>query len=256
MDRENATNKKRHNRLFILIAILLVVLLIGGFLFWENREKTSGEQVLAAPITAPPSPSATLAVVVPKPTKPPILPNILPYYQQNPDTVGYIYIENTDVDYPVVYSGDNEFYLNYNFDKEAYEAGAIFLDFRCDIEDFGKTRNVIIYGHRMKDGTMFKSLTNYQNKTFFYDNPIIQFDTLYRELEWEVFAVFIAHTDFYYIDTYFPTDAKWMALLAECQSRSMYETDVTLVPSDIVLTLSTCSAIENKRLVVMAKLIR
>ena len=257
--KQKGQRKKRkavQRRSVWLVFACILFVLGSALVFWMSKEEITEWENSAIVQTGLPVISASPKAIASDPPSPTIIAQLLTYYQQNPDTVGYIYIENTSVDYPVLYSGDNEFYLSHDFNKEASEAGAIFMDFRCDIEDFNKTRNIIIYGHRMKDGSMFKSLTNYQSKTFFYDNPIIAFDTLYQQLEWEVFAVFIAHTDFYYIDTYFPNDEKWMRFLAECQGRSMYETDVTLSPTDIVLTLSTCAAKENKRLVIMARLKR
>ena len=183
-----------------------------------------------------------------------VIESLKPYLDRNSDTAGYINVPNSLVDYPIVYSGDNEYYLTHNFDKDESKEGAIFLDFRCDIEDFSKTRNIILYGHRMKDGSMFKSLTDYQKKDFYYANPIIRFDTIYEEHEWEIFTVFETYTDFYYIDTDFPTDEKWLSFLEKCHSLSTYETDITFYPTDIVLTLSTCTIRSDKRLVVMARL--
>lgn len=247
--------REKRSRIIGLVSVCAALLLAGGFILWANRGEKA-EFTATAPTTTTAIPST---VPLPTASADPelnITPSVLPFYQQNPDTVGYIRIQNTRVDYPVVYSGDNEFYLTNGFDKEPAESGAIFMDFRCDINDFDKTRNIILYGHRMRDGSMFKSLTNYQSKTFFCENPRIQFDTLNQQLNWEIFAVFITRTDFYYIDTDFPEDEKWMDFLAECKSRSMYETDVNFYPTDIILTLSTCAANVDKRLVVMARLKR
>jgi len=180
---------------------------------------------------------------------------VKPYFEMNGDTVGYINVPNSLVDYPIVYSGDNEFYLTHNFNRDESKEGAIFLDFRCELEDFTETRNIILYGHRMKDGSMFKSLTNYQKKDFYYENPIISFDTIYEEHKWEVFTVFETYTNFYYIDTDFPTDEKWIKFLEKCHSLSTYKTDISFYPTDIIVTLSTCTIKKDKRLVVMARLI-
>ncbi len=233
-------------------ACLLLVLMVGCNLWVQSHPADDAKQASVRP-SATVTPSASPSPSVEAPV---MLETVAAYYQENPDTVGHLRVPNTGIDYPVVYSGDNAFYLTHDFNKDSSEYGAIFLDFRCSLEDLSKTRNNIIYGHRMKDGSMFKPLTHYQNAQFFYDNRIIELDTRYEELHWEVFAVFIAHVDFYYIDTYFPTDEKWLSFLAECQSRSMFETDIELDAADIVLTLSTCAAKENQRLVVMARLIQ
>jgi sortase B len=184
-----------------------------------------------------------------------MLEQLVPYYNINADTVGHIKIGETIIDYPVVYNGDNEYYIEHNFEKDESKEGAIFLDYRCDYNDFSKTKNNILYGHRMKDGSMFRSLFDYHDKDFFYENNIIRFDTLYHEYEWQVFSVFETHIDFYYIDTDFPTDEKWMAFLEKCHGLSIYDADVKFYPTDVILTLSTCTVKKDKRLVVMAKLI-
>ncbi len=182
--------------------------------------------------------------------------NLKKYMDQNSDTVGYIRIEGTNIDYPVVQSDNNEYYINRDFETCPNKSGAIFLDFRCDVNDFSKTRNMIIYGHRMQDGSMFKDLTKYQDEDFFLENRIIQFDTLNGGYKWKVFAVFETTTDFYYIDTDFPYDEVWLAFLNEAKNYSIYNTLTNFYPNDIVLTLSTCSMEENGRLVIMAKLLQ
>jgi sortase B len=178
------------------------------------------------------------------------------YYKQNSDTIGYIKIENTKIDYPVVYSGDNTYYMDRNFEKKKSKAGAIFLDHRCDYQDFSKTRNVILYGHRMRNGQMFKHVTKYLKEDFFVDNRRITFNTLDGEYEWEVFSVFITDVEFYYIDTEFEFDEKWLWFLNQCKDYSKFETDTTLEADDVILTLSTCVVNDNERLVLMAKLIK
>ncbi len=183
-----------------------------------------------------------------------MLAHIQPFYVQNPDTVGYIRIGDSAIDYPVVFSGDNEYYITHTFEKTESKEGAIFMDFRCDYMDFAKTRNVILYGHRMKDGSMFKGLTDYLDKDFYEQNRTIRFDTLYKEYEWEVFAVFETHVDFYYIETEFGSNEEWMAFMKSCYQRSKYQEETTFYPTDIVLTLSTCGLAKNKRFVVMARL--
>ena len=140
------------------------------------------------------------------------------------------------------------------FEKEISKEGAVFLDFRCDIEDFSKTRNIILYGHRMKDDTMFKSLINFKEREFFEENTTIKFDTIYEEYEWEIFSVFKTNIDFYYINTEFSTDKEWLDFMKKCQSLSLFERNVKFYPTDIILTLSTCTVKNDERLVVMARL--
>ena len=109
----------------------------------------------------------------------------------------------------------------------------------------------------MKNGSMFKGLLQYEDKNFFLEHQIIEFDTLTTAWRWRVFAVFETTTDFYYIDTEFPYDEMWLNFLSECHQLSMYETTyINFYKDDIVLTSLTCTAEENGRFVVMARLIR
>ncbi|MEX1308538.1 MAG: class B sortase [Eubacteriales bacterium] len=178
------------------------------------------------------------------------------YLDVNRHTVGYIKIENTMIDYLVMQTDENEYYLSHNYRFEEDRSGAIFMDYRCDINDFSKTRNMILYGHRMKDGTMFKDLLKYQNQEFFRENRIITFNTINGGYQWKIFAVMEITTDFYYIETEFPYDEMWIEFLKEASERSIYDTHTNNYPNDIVLTLSTCTTEENGRLVVMAKLLQ
>ncbi|GAB3804476.1 class B sortase [Virgibacillus kimchii] len=176
--------------------------------------------------------------------------------KENEDLVGWITMEGTQIDYPIVQAEDNVEYLTRNFYKDENRAGSIFMDFRNDIESTGQ--NTILYGHRMKDGSMFEQLSKYQDKAFFKDHQTFQFDTLYESYEAEIFAVYATTTDFDYIQADFANDEEYEQLLDRIQDESMYETDVELNAKDQIITLSTCDyeLDENKgRLVVQAKLV-
>ena len=89
----------------------------------------------------------------------------------NSDCIGWIRIDGTDIDYPVVQAADNTFYLHHNFNQESAICGAIFMDYRNDID---MTReHLILYGHQMKDGSMFKQLNGYKDKDFYKEHPEI-----------------------------------------------------------------------------------
>jgi sortase B len=168
-----------------------------------------------------------------------ILPKYRPLLEINEDVVGWIKIPNTSIDYPVLQADDNEYYLNRNIYREKNRAGSIFMDYRIKLDS--KDRHIIIYGHHMRDGTMFKDLIKYKNKDFFYTNNIIQFDTLYEEIKWEVFSVYITGTDFNYIKTHFNTPAEYENFLIAIKNKSLFPTDVELTADDQILTLSTCT---------------
>lgn len=254
-------SRSKKEKLKIIIGIVLIVVVLIGITIYavlSSRNSPVETVIKKEPI-----------IVTPQPTEKPIVPedaievveeekvvleNLLPYYEKNEDMVGWIKLDNTFVDYPVVYSGDNEYYLTNNFDRQESKEGAIFLDFRCDIEDFSKTRNVILYGHRMKDDSMFKTLTNYRKERFFKENPTFRFDTIYEKNEWEIFSVYKTKIDFIYIKTDFASNEDWLEFIEKCQDLSYHENDIKLYSTDIVLTLSTCTERENERFVVMARL--
>lgn len=175
--------------------------------------------------------------------------------KENEDLVGWITIGDTKIDYPVLQAENNDEYLTRNFYKEDNIAGSIFMDFRNDIES--PNLNTIIYGHRMKDGSMFEQLTKFEDEEFFKSHPTFDFDTLYDNYEAEIFAVYITTTDFNYIQTDFASDEEYQQLINKIQEKSMYKTGVEVNADDHILTLSTCDyeLDENDgRLVVHAKL--
>jgi sortase B len=176
--------------------------------------------------------------------------------EENEDLVGWITMEGTQIDYPIVQAEDNVEYLTRNFYKDDNRAGSIFMDFRNDIESTGQ--NTILYGHRMKDGSMFEQLSKYQDEEFFKNHQTFQFDTLYDSYEAEIFAVYATTTDFNYIQTDFSNDEEYEQLIKNIEEESIYETDVEVSAADQIITLSTCDYVldEDKgRLVVQAKLV-
>lgn len=185
-----------------------------------------------------------------------IRPGFLPLLAQNEDVVGWITIDGTQIDYPIVQADDNFHYLTRNFYHEESRAGSIYLDYRNDIR-LENERNVIVYGHRMKDGSMFENLTKYLDREFFETNQTIEFDTLYDSYVGEVFAVYQTVTTFNYIQTLFDDDAEFGELLSQINDTTLYTNDVEVTEDDMILTLSTCDYkldVEQGRLVVQAKL--
>ncbi len=176
---------------------------------------------------------------------------------ENPDVVGRISIGGVGISFPVLQSADNEFYLKNGYSGEKSRLGSIFLDYRCDVSLYPLKGHYIVYGHNMENGAMFHNLLEYRNKDTFFGNRIIEFDTLYEDYKWEIFSAYTTAIDFYYIDTTFKDNNEWLSFLCEIQHRSMYETDTTLSPDDVVLTLSTCTnASASERFVIHARLIK
>ncbi|WP_459499199.1 class B sortase [Bacillus sp. C1] len=175
----------------------------------------------------------------------------------NPQIVGWITMDDTQINYPIVQAKDNDYYLYRNYKGEDMRAGSIFMDHRNDVKM--QNRNTILYGHRMKDGSMFGSLKNMLEKDFFTSHRKLYYDTLFEGYTVEVFSVYTTTTDFYYIQTDFENNQDYTAFLQKITDKSLYKTDTTVTANDQILTLSTCDYAldpEAGRLVVHAKLVK
>ena len=181
-------------------------------------------------------------------------------YERNNDMIGWLRIEGTCIDYPVMYKDDsNAYYLHRSFEGEVNSAGMPFLDYQCD--PLGNSQNTIIYAHNMRNGTMFHELLNYKDKEFGESYPYINFDTLYERRQYQIFAVFStavgASDEFRYyefIDA--ENNEEFNSYVDECIAHSFYSTDIHPEYGDELITLSTCSySRNNERFVVVGKLI-
>lgn len=172
----------------------------------------------------------------------------------NADTVAWIKVEGTNIDYPVVQTSDNKYYLTHSFDKSYNEAGWVFADYRNSLVD---DKNLVIYGHARLNETMFGSLKNV-TKSFWYensDNYVIKLSTPTVNSSWLVFSTYIIPAEDYYITTNFVDDMSFYEFIKILRARSVYDYNVELNSSDRILTLSTCYS-DNKRVVLHAKLIK
>lgn len=175
--------------------------------------------------------------------------------EKNADTIGWINVNNTNINYPFVQSSDNEYYLTHSFDKTYNEAGWVFLDYRNN-KDLS-SKNNILYAHSRLDKTMFGTLKKtlksdwYQNK----DNHIIKISTETENTLWQIFSVYDIPDETYYITTDFSSDLEFETFLNNIKGRSLYNFNASLTKNDRILTLSTCYS-KSKRAVVHAKLIK
>ena len=175
--------------------------------------------------------------------------------EKNKDTIGWITVNNTNINYPYVQTTDNSFYLNHSYDKVYNDAGWVFMDYRNSSNLNNK--NTILYAHSRLDKTMFGSLSKtlksnwYTNK----DNHIIRISTETENSLWQIFSVYKIEEESYYITTNFSTDAEYQTFLDTIKSRSIYNFNTTLTTNDKILTLSTCYS-DTVRTVVHAKLIK
>ena len=174
---------------------------------------------------------------------------------KNNDTVGWINVNNTNINYPFVQTDNNNYYLTHSFDKTYNEAGWVFLDYRNETNFSDK--NTIIYAHSRLDKTMFGSLSKvlkeewYTNK----DNHIIRISTETENTLWQIFSVYVIETESYYITTNFVSDNEYQTFLDTIKSRSKYNFNTELSINDSILTLSTCYS-DTEKTVVHAKLIK
>ncbi len=173
--------------------------------------------------------------------------------EQNNETVAWIKVNNTNIEYPVVKESNNSFYLNHSFDKSNNSAGWIFADYRNKFDNTDK--NIVIYGHNMKDNSMFGSLKNILNSDW-YDNEENTNITLYTENEkciYKVFSIYKIESEDYYIKTEFSDDNNFEQFVNTIKKRSIKEFNTDVSKDDNILTLSTCANNNKYRVVLHAK---
>lgn len=176
--------------------------------------------------------------------------------EKNSDMVGWLKINGTKINYPVMYKSDNnDYYMHRNFDKEQQYSGLPFMDYQCDLTM--PSDNIIIYAHNMKDGTMFADLSKYEDEDFYSEHKIINFDTLYERGKYELVAAFRTDSghDFEYYNFITANNSKeYDKFITEIKKRAIYDTGITPVIGDELITLSTCSYHESDgRFVVVAR---
>ncbi len=172
--------------------------------------------------------------------------------KENPDTVAWIFIRDTVINYPIMKGKDNRFYLKHMFNKKYNSKGSVFIDYRCvnPFEDF----NTIVYGHRVKDGSMFEDLTKYKKKAFYKNHKKVFLATEDQKYDAEVVSVFsIKASDPLYKISF--TEEEKQEYIDAIKSKSMYDIDVEVTPEDKLVMLSTCAyEYRNARLVVFLKI--
>lgn len=176
--------------------------------------------------------------------------------QKNSDTVGWIQVKGTNINYPIVQTTNNDYYLHHAFDKTENDAGWVFMDYRNNPVTFNQ--NTIIYAHSRYNGTMFGSLKNILNSSWYNDknNYIIRLSTPTENTMWQVFSVYTIEKESYYITTSFSYDTSYNEFLNTMKNRSEVNFSATVNTNDKILTLSTCKDNFGSRVVMHAKLIK
>lgn len=176
-------------------------------------------------------------------------------YEQNNDFVGWIQIDGTNINYPVMQTPDNpDYYLKHSFENTWSDYGVPYLDEACVI---GQSNNLVIYGHHMSNGSMFCDLELYSDPAFCMDHPVIRFDTLSSFGEYEVIAVFRYNTNqetFRYDREVNMDETRFSWFMEQVHARELFSTGKDASFGDQMLTLSTCEyTYKNGRLVVVAR---
>ena len=265
-----AKKKKSRNKskldirqLVMVLCALIAVGSLGYFAFYNYQATHSSEQVSniekfknnkKVNIT-----SKKATVTLDDIETPPILDEYAPVFALNQSTVGWIKIDGTSVDYPVLQTSNNDYYLNHNFDQEEDNNGSIYLDKDCSI--WPRSQNLLIYGHNMKSGKMFGSLKKYKDEEFFREHRTIQFDTIYEKGTYQVMFVFneVIHDEsevaFKYYQFISANSAEeFNSYMNEMREMSLYDTGVQALYGDSLITLSTCDYTKNSdRFVIVAK---
>ncbi len=230
-------------RLIIAISIITIIIsLFNIFIWYKNSTKnTNLQNQLLKEIKYQKNDKTNI--------------NFSNLFNKNNETVGWLKLKNTTINYPVVQHNNNNFYLNHSFDKTYNDAGWIFMDYRNNPTEFSK--NTIIYGHSRLDKTMFYTLKNVLKKSWYAnkENHIIDYQTSNKKTKWQVFSTYTIPVENYYLTTNFKNEQDFIKWLNTITKRSIYNYNIKLNSKDKILTLSSCYNSNKNRVVLHAKLI-
>lgn len=259
-----ARDKRR--RLVVVLCSLCAAVCFGYFgVYYYYAEKTRADyEALASLKNSDMLANETESVIVVRGEEEKIeLPDILndykTLYNKNKKLIGWLKIDDTIIDYPIMQTSNNEYYLTYNFNQEYDKNGSIFMDYQC--KAYPRSQNIILYGHHMKSGKMFGDLEKYAKQSYYEEHSIIQFDTIYEKSTYQVMYVFrtkvlkeneIAFKYYQFIDA--NSEEEYNSYMREMAEMSLYDTGITAEYGDELLTLSTCDNSQTDgRFVVVAK---
>lgn len=246
---------------FILIAIFSGMMIYRHF--QEATEQANFYENLAQVVKNAEENTDTDTAPTSAPSEEPelvMLPEYAELYAQNSDLVGWICIEDTKINYPVMQSlSDPNYYLQHGFDKSYTNYGCPYVAEICDVKE--PSDNLLIYGHHMKDGSMFAALEKFKKKDFWESHRTFSFNTLYEKQTYEVIAVFktVVYSNStgafkYYLFSDAEAPEQFDEYVAKCKEKALYDTGVSAEYGDKLITLSTCEYSNNNgRLVLVAK---
>ena len=220
----------------------------------EIREQEQGSQYISESTSSVIHFTESSEMETPK-----ILDEYKNLYNVNKRLIGWLKIDDTKIDYPVMQTTNNEYFLDHNIDQQYDKNGALFLDKDCNV--LTPSTNLIIYGHHMKNGNMFGTLDKYSSEDYYKEHPIIRFDSIYEKGLYEIMYVFrsriyneedVVFKYYQFIDAM--SEQEFESNMQEMAAISLYDTGVTASYGDRLLTLSTCDYyVEDGRFVVVAK---
>jgi sortase B len=222
-----------------------------------EQARSETEPMQTIPAVTEPAEDEIPATEPAEPTEPVMLADYVPLYEINSDIVGWLEIENLGISYPVMQTPDSpDYYLTRNFNKQKNAHGCLYVRESCDV--FAPSDNVTIYGHNMKNGTMFAGLKKYLYQDFWEENQTFRFDTLYERNTYTVFAVFTTTASVgkgfaYHRFEDAIDEADFDDFIANCKALAKYDTGITPTYGDKIICLSTCEYSQvNGRLVIAA----
>lgn len=249
--KELKKKEKRRKRLIVLCGVLACACLGYFSVYAYMNHRTQAESENWAKLKdegkkTPPSQEEEPVIHRTGETEvPDILSEYENLYKQNKKLIGWVKIADTNIDYPVMQTVDNEYYLTHDFNQNSDKNGCIFMDKDCDVVN--RSTNLIIYGHHMKSGAMFGHLDKYTDESFYQEHQTFQFDTIYEKGTYQVVYVFqaqvlaedeIAFKYYQFIDA--NSEEEFNSNMAAMAEMSMYEPVYTPMYGDELVTLSTC----------------
>ena len=241
--KKNKKYKKAILNLILYIILLSILIYSGIKIFKWHKDKTNNNKIVE---------QIKSAVIVEEKNKDEYTVDFNRLKEQNNETIAWLKVNNTNIEYPVVKGTNNSFYLNHSFDKSNNSAGWIFADYRNKFDNTDK--NIVIYGHNMRDGSMFGSMLNILDAKW-YENEENTNITLYTENEkciYKVFSIYKIENEDYYIKTEFKNDNEFEEFVKNLKKRSIKDFNVDISKDDNILTLSTCANNNKYRIVLHA----
>lgn len=248
-ENKKKNNRKRHH--YLIMGLLLIIVLVSGAMvlhdYMEGRRAEEeyrrlaelAKQTTEAPTTAAPTTEEKETETEPE-TEPPYVSPIdfEELLALNPDTIGWIRIPDTNIDYPIVQNDNNDTYLHTDFYGDESIYGTIYLDFESDADLMGK--NNILYGHNMRNGSMFKDLVYYKEEQYFKDHQFFEIYTPERTIRLKAISCYYDKAQPIFRKTKFKTEGSYKAFINEMLSPCAYA-EIPEEPINALYTLVTCS---------------